>query len=189
MADPAEVSQSGQIIVQSGSSYGPWITFGAILISAIIGACVALRSISEQRRIARKRATLDILVQKEWDSDYIAARAEFVKLRDGPDGLDFWAQNQHKNSPQTVNIRNTLNDYELIAIGIKEDILDEELYKRWFKTSFLRDWRAAQGFIREIRRQLNTPTLFTEMDWLAQRWGENVQMDLPLETGPTEDSN
>lgn len=126
-----------------------------------------------------------MLAQKEWDRDYIVARSEFIKLRDASSGLAFWAREEHKGSPQLNIIRNMLNDYELIAVGIKEGILDEELYKRWFKTSFLSDMAAAAEFIERARVQAGTNAIFTEAQWLAQKWEGRVQLPLPLtkETG------
>jgi hypothetical protein len=180
VAELTAASHPANIVVQSGAWYGPWLTVGAILISATIAALIALHSLEEQRKIARKRATLDMLARKEWDRDYIEARAEFVKLRDVPDGLEMWSRREHQDSPQAINIRNTLNDYELIAVGIKEGILDQELYKRWFKTSFVKDWRAAREYVREIRAQAGTSAIFCEMDWLVTQRGESLQLDLPL---------
>lgn len=121
-----------------------------------------------------------MLARKEWDKDYIEARAEFVKLRDAPDGLGFWARPDHKNSPQTITIKNTLNDYELIAVGIREGILDEDLYKRWFKTAFLKDWEAARPFVNAVRVLAKSDAIFSEADWMASRWRPNPQLELPL---------
>ncbi|MEX2375766.1 MAG: DUF4760 domain-containing protein [Dehalococcoidia bacterium] len=144
------------------------------------GATVAVLSIRAQRNLAKKRATLDMLAQKEWDRDYIEARAEFIKLRDANSGLEFWADKEHKNSPQSNVIRNTLNDYELIAVGIKEGILDEDLYKRWFKTSFLKDMRMAKNYIAAIRQEAGTDAIFAEAEWLAQKWADDPQLSLAL---------
>lgn len=146
------------------------ISAAAVIVSAIVGGSIALHSIRTQRGIARKRATLDLLVQKEWDRAYIEARAEFIALRDASSGLAFWAAQEHRNSPQVTIIRNMLNDYELIAVGIREGILDEALYKRWFKTAFLKDMEAAAGFIDLIRKSAGTAAIFAEAEWLARKW-------------------
>ncbi|MCP4327556.1 MAG: DUF4760 domain-containing protein [Alphaproteobacteria bacterium] len=165
---------------QCATEYGPWITAGAILISASVAACAAIGSIREQRKIAKKRATLDLLSRKEWDSDYIEARKVFLGLRDEDPGLVEWAKPEHRKTPQVTNIKNTLNDYELIAIGIKENILDEELYKRWFRSSFLKDWHKSRDFIVTLRERDGVPTLFCEFEWLAKKWGAEPQGNLPL---------
>lgn len=122
-----------------------------------------------------------MLARKEWDGDYIEAKSAFNKLRDAESGLAVWAKPEHKDSPQLTNIRNTLNDYELIAVGIQEGILDEALYRRWFRQSLLKDWEAAQPFIRAIQRREGSARIFCEFEWLAARWGGSAQKDLPLE--------
>ena len=118
----SELSEKSWII-----EYGPLISAGAILLSACVALIIARLNILEQRRISRRRATLDLLSRNEWDSDYLEARNEFVKLKNGSSGLEFWAAKEHENTPQIAVIRSVLNDYELIAVGIEEDILDEEL--------------------------------------------------------------
>ena len=151
-------------------AYGPALSAGAILLSAAVASAIALYSIEEQRKIARKRTTLDALSQKEWDRDYIDSKHTFNKLRDHDDGLIKWAQIENRSSDETKIIRSTLNDYELIAVGIKEKVLDEELYKRWFRASFIKDWQQSKAFIMELRRSENMPKAFCEFEWLAEKW-------------------
>lgn len=149
----------------------PWLTAIAILLSAVIGAAVALRSIREQRSIARKRATIDLLARKEWDKSYLEARKNFNRLRDDSAGLVHWASISHDSTDEKSVIRDTLNDYELIAIGIKEDILDERVYKRWFRSTLINDWEQAEAYIMEVRRNTSAPKIFCEFEELAKKWG------------------
>ena len=151
--------------------YGPLITAGAILLSATIASAFAYFQIKAHERIARRRATLDLLVQKEWDRDYIEAKQQFNLLRDAEAGLKIWSAPEHRNSPQLQNIRSTLNDYELIAIGIREGIIDEQVYKTWFRGSFLKDWEASPSLILEIRKTDGASKAYIQLEWLATKWG------------------
>lgn len=152
-------------------SFGPWLSAGAIILSACIGGVIALFSINEQRKIARRRATLDMLVKKEWDREYAQARAKFIKLRNSELGLGMWATKDHHGSEQYLLINSVLNDYEIIALGIRKQILDEEFYKLWFRTSFLKDYNAARPFIEELRTNISrTNVIFKELEALAVRW-------------------
>lgn len=123
-----------------------------------------------------------MLANREWDRDYLKAKAEFNKLKTSKTSLNLWASPEHATSPQANNIRNILNDYELTAIGIREGILDEELYRRWFKTSFLRDFDMVESYISEVRKKAGTSKIYAEFEWLANRWKEEKQPSLPLET-------
>ncbi|MEM9425667.1 MAG: DUF4760 domain-containing protein [Pseudomonadota bacterium] len=167
------------IIVESGPSYGPWLSAGAILVSALIAARMAFLGLREQRKIAKKRATLDMLSRREWDADYLSARTEFNRLKTGPTPLETWVNDEHKNTTQSDCIRTVLNDYELIAVGIREDILDEELYKVWFKTSFLRDYNLSKSYIAAMRKKYSSDQIFAELQNLAESWDDQVR--LPLE--------
>ena len=158
-------------IIQYVIQYGSWPTAGAILLSAVIGAAVALCSISEQRKIARRRATIDLLARKEWDKYYLEDRKEFNRLRNDPKGLVHWASTSYDETDEKSIIRNILNYYELIAVGIKEGTLDEEAYKRWFRSTLIKDWKQAKAFIMEVRRNTNAPTIFCELEELAKKWG------------------
>lgn len=143
----------------------------AVLLSAVIGAAVALHSIKHQREIARKRATLDLISQREWEPEAIKIRDEFVKIRDTAGGLQPWAEKPFRDTPQLATIVAVLNEYELIAVGIREGILDEELYNRWYKSSYLSHWESLRGFIHRIRETEERYKLFIEFENLAYHWG------------------
>ena len=145
-------------------------TQGAILFSALCATLVAVIAMLLQARTARKRATLDMLCKKEWDRDYIAAKEQFNKLKSESD-LVKWAAKDAWNTEESNNIRNTLNDYEMIAIGIRRKILDEKIYKLWMKTMFVDDFHAAESYISEVRRITGKSVYFTNFEDLATQWG------------------
>ncbi|WP_460275114.1 DUF4760 domain-containing protein [Celeribacter sp. ULVN23_4] len=152
------------------SKYGPLFSAGAVLISATVAFFVARTNIKEQRRIARRRATLDLLSRNEWDSDYLKARNEFNVLKNTPPGLAFWTSEDHAASPQIATIRSVLNDYEMIAIGIEEDILDEDLYLKWFRSSLLKDYELSKDAINSLREKHKVPSLYDRFELLAVKW-------------------
>lgn len=161
----SELSEKSWII-----EYGPLISAGAILISAGVATRIARVNIREQRKISRRRATLDLLSRNEWDGDYLIARNEFVRLKNGSTGLEFWTAKEHEDSPQIGIIRSVLNDYELIAIGIEEDILDEELYKKWFKSAYIKDYDLSADAIAALRERLGVPAIYKNFEALAKKW-------------------
>ena len=67
-------------------------------------------------------------------------------------------------------IRAVLNDYELVAIGIRVGILDEEMCLRYMRGSTLKDWYSSSQIIKSLRRRYNNTALLAEFDALAQRW-------------------
>lgn len=150
------------------ANYGPLLVAGAIVISAIIGASVAVLAIMQQRAIARKRAIIEALLTKNWDRDYIEIRRKFVKLRENKDAILDAAKVGNQAGEDASAIRSILNDYEITALGIKRDILDERIFKLWFKTNFLVDHEKMRPFI-EVIRQRN-PRAFVELEELSDKW-------------------
>lgn len=140
----------------------------AALITAGAGAWFASITIKAQRRIARQRATLDFIEKRRWDNDYLTARQEFIKVRD-MGNLKQWAETHHENAPERSTVRNMLNDYELVSIGIQEEILDEKIYKRWWKGTLLADFEASKEFIHRVGNLYNIDA-FKEFKLLAETW-------------------
>lgn len=161
-------STIGVTLAEFAASYGPWLIPGAIVVSALIGATVAVLAIWHQRAIARKRAMIDALLTKNWDRDYIKIRREFVRLRDDRDALLEAAKEHNQAGKDASAIRSILNDYEITALGIKRGILDEKIFKLWYKTSFLKDYESMRAYIAEIRQR--NPQVYVEMEELADKW-------------------
>jgi hypothetical protein len=106
--------------------YGLCIQTVAIVISAIGVGLIITWNV----RIARRRATLDILLNEQTHDTTIKERTKFIDLKKKGD-LSSWAASDKVDSPEVETIRAVFNRYELVAIGIKESTLDEEIYKRW----------------------------------------------------------
>ena len=169
MSEPTTWSL-GNTLIELAKSYGPWFVPGAILVSAFIAAAAAVLAIWHQRVIAKKRAMIEALLKKNWDQDYIRARKEFVRLREDRGALLEAAKQVDQSGDDASVIRSILNDYEITALGIKRGILDEEIFKLWFKTSFLEDHDKLRPFIEEIRQR--NPRVFIELEQLASKMRE-----------------
>lgn len=155
-------------LAEIATNFGPWLIPGAIVGSALIGATVAVLAIWHQRAIARKRAMIDALLTKNWDRNYIEARSEFVRLRDDRAALLEAAKLANAEGDDASTIRSILNDYEITALGIKRGILDEKIFKLWFRTSFLDDHEKLKSYIEEIRRR--NRRAYVELEELADKW-------------------
>jgi hypothetical protein len=157
-------------LIEFGQSYAPFIQAGGVFIAAGAAGIWAFFQIRANRRIARERATLDLLNKREWDKDYLEHKASFNRLRDAEGGLAKWICAEHRNTPEANSIRYIFNDYELTALGIARDVLDEALYKDWFRGSMLRDYRAAEPAVRAARTLVNNDQLYIQWENLAAKW-------------------
>ena len=69
-----------------------------------------------------------------------------------------------------IGIRDTLNNYEFIATGIRLKAFDEKIMKRMRHSVIMKDWNALKGTIEEMRTKTGFRTLYQEYEWLCKRW-------------------
>ncbi len=102
-----------------------WVT---ALIAATAGY-LAFRSIQSQRSIARRRAAFDLFLKTETDEKMITAYDHFhdgiAAMRKAPSAESFCTSEQTRKP--YLSIRKYLNVHELVAVGIREEVLDPEV--------------------------------------------------------------
>ena len=165
-------------------AYGFWVQTGAIIISIAVTGYFAQKAIKKNGESAkttlnhnhemiRKRATIDILIQENQDTDLVQAKrivaqlppeASFIKYME-PSFCDKKEAEAEKES-----IRILLNRYEFIALGIRTGAFEEEIYKRLKCSDVMDTWKKAKPMIMELRRQKERNTYYQELEWLASRW-------------------
>lgn len=101
---------------------------------------------------------------------YIDFKAVIRRDQDPKDDFDLatltaWTP---ENAAQFGVIKNQLNDYELVALGIRRGLFGERFYKRWFHNQFTKDYEQVHKLIDELQKE--RPTHFTEYSRLYRRW-------------------
>jgi hypothetical protein len=150
--------------------YGLCVQTGAIVVSAI-GVCL---SIAWNVRIARRRATLDLLINEQTHETPLSERTEFLKTKSAGD-IAKWASPANESLPQAVTLRAVLNRYELVAIGISEGTIDRRLYKRWCRSTLVHDWQSVKPFVTQLRTNTRVWSVFCEFEALARRWATKAE--------------
>lgn len=119
-----------------------------------------------------RRATIELLLSQNTDPDLKAAKALIKDLHEsGTQNFATFLNNRKER--EYLSIMHILNTYEFMAAAIREDALDEELLKRMQYTVILKNWSALEPFVIELRRQDKHPTLFQELQLMAERWRKN----------------
>ena len=150
---------------------GQWLSPLAILVSACIGAGVALNAIKTNREIAKKRATLDVILKSESDEYFERIFSVFLSEKQRKAGLATLVNPETDAEKRSqTEVDNFLNHYELIAISIKKEILDEDFYKQWMRSSYIRHFHEAKDYIEGIR--ITSPNAFTEFEDMVNKWEE-----------------
>ncbi|MEK2607733.1 DUF4760 domain-containing protein [Pseudomonas shirazensis] len=171
-----------------GESIGFWIQTAVILLGAgaavftiyINGrlsraaithnAALARNTMDHNEKLSRQRATIDILMSQRTDQSLIEAKKAVAKIHSSGGEFVSLATSAHAQDEARGHILSIINNYEFIALGIREGALDEDLYKRAVYSQVTRDWSAMKGFIMELRRQNRIDTLFQEFEKLAKGW-------------------
>ena len=121
------------------------------------------------RKIASRDATLKFIAEKEiHNSKWNEAKRKFYD----------WVKT---DSPKTDSVETlapiylVLHHYELVAVGIKNKSVDEKLYKRWNRTSYVNTWKRASSFVHGRREKTGQKTMFCEFEELATKWDRQNQ--------------
>lgn len=146
----------------------------AVVLTAGLAALIAIWGILSQRTITARASTLEFIRNSESDHDMIKARAEFAKLSRDPDGLGKWATQQ--NSDEFKHIRMTLNEYEMVAIGIQRGIFEDTIYRRWHQSGVIRAWKAAAPFVFARRNSTGNDALWHEFEEMARYYKGKAPM-------------
>ncbi|MBK1780591.1 DUF4760 domain-containing protein [Advenella sp. WQ 585] len=148
-----------------GETYGFWTQTGAIVISAII----AFFMWRHQATQARRRATIDVILDERNNDKLNKAKARIYEILDIPN-YNFMDGYNNDESEDKKLILMVLNQKEFIAKGIRCKAFEEEIYKDTQYSNNMKIWRATKPLIMEIRRKTGRETLFQEFEWLARRW-------------------
>lgn len=156
-------------------SYGSDIQNGAVVLSAV----AAFRVISDARKTAKRRGTLDLILHQQSDSELITERENFNAIKNGETKPSLYGKPDKKGTEQAETLRKVLNIHELTSVAIQEGVIDECVYRRWFNATFIADYDVTKDYIGEIRKTYSNPKAFLEFEKTALRWKADVMWDAP----------
>jgi hypothetical protein len=132
-----------------------------------ISAIVALFAVYRNTVISRRRATVDLVLHQKQDSGLAEANILVNPLIQNNNISDFCTESA-KGSEERKAIFKILNNYEFVAVGVREKAFDLSLYKRMSHGTVVRDWDCFKSFVYDLRQKTERPTLFQEFEWLAK---------------------
>ena len=113
----------------------------AILFLAMVVAIVSLGAV---RRTERQKATLDFL--RAYNDSVIVN--DGAKILNNPD-----ADLSSLNEDDKMTVREFFNLFEVLAVGLKNGIYDEQMVRDALETAIIRYHKRGQSFIEESRRR------------------------------------
>lgn len=175
----------------------PWWRIALIVATpllVLVSALIAWRSLRNARSVARQKATLDLIEKFESTEHYRGLRKAFAQAEREALFLLLNDPETPEHKQLRIEILDYLNHYELVAIGIANDILDDSIYRSWMQSHVVKEWNDASGFIQSERWRLNKdksdfeyrPTIFGALQEIVRRWSrEAIVLDARSSPKPT----
>lgn len=144
--------------------------------AALAAALVAIWGVVNQWGISRRQLTVQFMRELETDHDYIGALSVFNAAARERDGLvkfakappeDLADRKAFEEDAQAVWL--VLNQDELIAIGIKNSILDYRVVCMLARNAIQQRYNHSKHLIDQMRTNLPLPTMYLELQRLAAR--------------------
>jgi hypothetical protein len=142
-----------------------------------VGIIVAYGAIHWNRKIARLKATLDLIEGSESKEFYQIRYRAFRRFRrEGYFRINVLQPQIEADRIARQNCLDFLNHYELVAVACKKGIIDENFYHLWMGSTLVRDWNLGRSLVISARMpdgpgDKGDPTVFCEFEALAYKWG------------------
>jgi hypothetical protein len=146
-----------------------WVT-ATVAVFAVI---VAGTGIWFQRYVARQRAAIDFFIKTEMDRHLLDAYDDFWLGIDRMRTVtvsDFYGSKDKDVRKDYFAVRKYLNVHKLIAVGIKNKILDDKICFDFWCDVLLRGVDAARPIIDYVRTQPGHDATYDELLVLYGRW-------------------
>ena len=169
---PATSAAANKIVLcvaEAQSGLAPYLTPLVALLSLAVTAGIALRALHNTRAVARQKATLDLIEKRESTDHYRAISRNFFELQKGA-GFMHLVDPAPSDKDSRKAVFDYLNHYEIISIGIRQDILDEKIYRAWMEGAFVRDWNAAAEFIQRERWKIEPDETWAYRDSIYENY-------------------
>lgn len=170
----------------AGETFGDTAEERLIVLGAAAAAAIAIWGVVGQWSISSRQLTIQFLRQIETDADYLKGLRLFLDAAAAGDlrkyAYEFekprgWKRMSRKakrrcrarysDTQRAISL--VLNTDELVAIGVKNAILDYRLICSYRRQTMIRRWNVAKGFVDALRTASGPHTLWIELERLAHR--------------------
>lgn len=158
----------------------------AVIFSAFGAAYWAKRSIKAHEAIAKKRNTMDFVMERSRDEKFVESWSFLRQLHKAPkvdmklfadpsseielDGICNDSGKQITCKEARDRISYVLNQYEYMATGINKSVYDEEILISTSKTSTIQAYSMTKVYIEELRERRKKPTAYIGIEKLVNEW-------------------
>lgn len=145
-----------------------WVTGGVAVAAGII----AIWNIKSQREIARKRAAFDVFLKTETDEKMLTAYDNFhaglIEMKKTTSIEEFCTSEQTRL--HYLWIRKYLNVHELIAVGIRENVLDSNVCYSYWADTLTNGYSEASPVLDFVRDRPRNKYTYSDLAALNAEW-------------------
>jgi hypothetical protein len=145
-----------------------WVTAGIASAAGII----ALLNMYSQRTTARKRAAFDIFLKTETDEKMLTAYDNFHKgviaMGSAPDAATFCTSAATRD--EYLSMRKYLNVHELVAVGIKEKVLDPDVCYSYWGDTLTSNFNEAKPVLDFLKTRPKNKYTYADLQKLNAEW-------------------
>jgi hypothetical protein len=152
-----------------------WAAAHASIGTTIVATCAlitAIISIIVQKSVARRRAALDFFVKTDLDEKMLTAFDNFHKsievLNKAPDPISFCTSEETRKD--YLCIRKYLNVHELVAVGIREAVLDPDVCYSYWGDTLTNNYRVAKPVLDFLATREKNKYTYSDLQELNARW-------------------
>ncbi|MGY3690835.1 hypothetical protein ACVIGA_000915 [Bradyrhizobium sp. USDA 3240] len=144
---------------------------------ALIASIVAMRAIRVQRSIAKNRAAVDFFIKTEMDQPMLTAHAKYeaAALVLSSHTANSTLMAQFEASEEYTHVRSYLNIHELLAVGIRKGVIDEDVAYHFWADTLIRHCNECELLIKRLRQRPNHGAAYLELTNLHSIWKTRVE--------------
>ena len=79
-------------------------------------------------------------------------------------------QEKNEHDDIFVLLRSVVNDWEILALGVKEGALDEDFLYKALRANIIRDWKRLSPLVTAYRDRSSSKVMYIEFEGLADAW-------------------
>tara|TARA_R110000751_G_scaffold116607_2_gene216767 strand:+ start:297 stop:947 length:651 start_codon:yes stop_codon:yes gene_type:complete len=141
-------------------------------LAILLSVAFAYAAIKVQKRLVRRRATLDVLFRLESDEVFLKAAAAFRDVKKSR-GLEALSAAPEKKSNRDIEeeylVDTYINHIELLCVGMAEDTIDEVFVFQYMRKSIVSNWNSAQKYIKN-ERENGSLRMAEKLELFATHW-------------------
>ena len=156
---------------------------GAILLSTLVGAIVALVVVAQQRISAKKRNAYSIVLTL-FEPNIAECERAFLNTAETNDWNQIINPQNDSQTRTKQQVERFLNHFEFLSVAIRQNIVDEDVIKATVGDKLVKILESALPVISMIRKDEDDPEFFEHFEYVAKQWKErpSIQRRNPFHT-------